>query len=256
MINPYKAARLSVPMTQEHLAAAAGLDARTVRKLEKGGQVSAETILAVRGVLGMDPAASHPSPMASSGGDTRLGPVPSSSAFAMMSWIVRILFVLSAAGLASCIVYPRFLGPAAMLMLVPTVFVWARWTYQDIEGTGRSVESRYFFAMLLSFGTLLEIVNAGMVLASTRTMDAPPEISFLMADLHGMAGLCCALLAVHLVSFDKDPETGSTGLGSLVAATRSGQLGRNATKLVKVTAAVFRGDADLHASIRDGSSKV
>jgi transcriptional regulator with XRE-family HTH domain len=50
----YRRARLAAPMTQEHLAEAAGIDVRTLRKLENGQRVSPETVMAVRSVLDMD----------------------------------------------------------------------------------------------------------------------------------------------------------------------------------------------------------
>lgn len=53
--NDYRDARLARPMTQAALALAAGVSERTIRDLEKGRSVSAETILAVRAVLGPPP---------------------------------------------------------------------------------------------------------------------------------------------------------------------------------------------------------
>lgn len=52
-MNPYRSARIAAHMTQEHLAGAAGISEKTIRNLEAGKAVSAETIRAVRSVLGM-----------------------------------------------------------------------------------------------------------------------------------------------------------------------------------------------------------
>lgn len=49
----FKALREARGMTQNHLAEAAGLSVKTVVRLEKGEQVSAETMMAVRSVLDM-----------------------------------------------------------------------------------------------------------------------------------------------------------------------------------------------------------
>lgn len=49
----FKALREARGMTQSHLAEAAGLSVKTVVRLEKGEQVSAETMMAVRSVLDM-----------------------------------------------------------------------------------------------------------------------------------------------------------------------------------------------------------
>jgi Predicted transcriptional regulators len=53
MTNRYKDARIARPMTQEELAIAAGISIRTVRRLEAGKSVGAESKRAVASVLGI-----------------------------------------------------------------------------------------------------------------------------------------------------------------------------------------------------------
>jgi len=54
MSDRYRQARVAAVMTQEHLAAAAGVSVSTVRRLENGGPASAESRRAVAAVLGID----------------------------------------------------------------------------------------------------------------------------------------------------------------------------------------------------------